>query len=280
LAISFDDAQTEFTIYRKEKQPRLVAVFNSTTPRKVAETTAGVARIASGEMRNFMLSITCMFIFLMQEFHNRPTRFVKRWNQPEMLTAVTSEGEMAPLDSMSPRTPGARSVSSKIDADSGSPSPVKLGKHNNEGNNDEDDEKQDTSATDTGEDGATDDKSKSENSDNEKVKSKSKAKKTKDDQEKKKRKDSDSSNNDNDSNEETSTKNSDDSEVKEKEKNKGNEKAKGNAKGHANASSVHVKAVDTGYLIKVGDDLAKKTVTVTIKIDESVVGPFTLDTKA
>jgi len=43
---------------------------------------------------------------------------------------------------------------------------------------------------------------------------------------------------------------------------------------------VHVKAVDTGYLIKVGDDLAKKTVTVTIKIDESVVGPFTLDTKA
>jgi len=163
IKVVFNDSQTEFYIQRLDVLPKCMAVFRS--QQRVGEATGGTVRVARGELLHFTLALCSMFVLLMQEFSEKPSRYKKQWTKGEEALITNGEAE-SDSSTTTPRNPkGEKSIGvspMKADADSGSRSPEKKSPSKNDrkakpkkkhekkkGKNDE--EKHDTSATDTGE---------------------------------------------------------------------------------------------------------------------------------
>jgi len=125
VQVQFNDPQTEFVVKRQDRFPRTIAMFTTEDGKKVGETTSGTVRVAKGELLHFNLAICSLFVLLMREFNDKPTRYKKQWLSSEETTDKPQELESTISDNVA--TPRGKSTTSpvKSDADSGSLSPAK-----------------------------------------------------------------------------------------------------------------------------------------------------------
>jgi len=122
VQVQFNDSQTEFVVKRQDRFPRTISVFATEDGKKVGETTSGTVRVAKGELLHFNLAICSLFVLLMREFSEKPTRYKKQWLNSEETKDIPQELESTFSDNVA--TPRKYVISpGKFDADSGSLSP-------------------------------------------------------------------------------------------------------------------------------------------------------------
>jgi len=108
LTVIFNESQTELRIIKPiERKPTVMATFNTESlGKKVAETDSGRLFIAKGELRDYAMAVSSLFLLIMQEFVEKPSRFKKRWSMQEVpVESPTSSPARTASSSVSVSTP-------------------------------------------------------------------------------------------------------------------------------------------------------------------------------